>query len=241
MILYVNGDSHTAAAEAVNPHAFAEDDGLYYGLGRRPHPDNERVSWGCELANHLRAILWCDAESASSNDRIMRTTREWLQQQIDIADTLVVIQWSTWERQEWQHDGTWYQVNASGMDDVPPVFSERYRDFVIGVNWQECQQQAHDKIWQFHQELKLNNIRHLFFNGNSDFSGIKDPKDWGVHYMAPYDPAQTYDRVLKNNGFQTVNPKSWHFGQAAHCFWAEHVLQYINDNNLIVTDEIRTD
>jgi len=26
MILYVNGDSHTAAAEAVNPHAFAEDD-----------------------------------------------------------------------------------------------------------------------------------------------------------------------------------------------------------------------
>ena len=27
MILYVNGDSHTAAAEAVNPHCFAEDDG----------------------------------------------------------------------------------------------------------------------------------------------------------------------------------------------------------------------
>ena len=30
MILYVNGDSHTAAAEAVNPYAFAEDDGQYF-------------------------------------------------------------------------------------------------------------------------------------------------------------------------------------------------------------------
>ena len=40
MILYVNGDSHAAAAEAVNPHAWAMDDGLFYGLGRMPHPDN---------------------------------------------------------------------------------------------------------------------------------------------------------------------------------------------------------
>jgi hypothetical protein len=38
MILYVNGDSHTAAAEAVNPHAFAEDDpiALFY-MGRALH------------------------------------------------------------------------------------------------------------------------------------------------------------------------------------------------------------
>ena len=241
MILYVNGDSHTAAAEAVNPYAFAEDDTLYYGLGRRPHPDNERVSWGCELANWLRAILYCDAESASSNARIMRTTRAWLQQQDNIKDTLVVIQWSTWERQEWLHDGIWYQVNASGIDDIPGDLQDRYREFVVGVDWTTAKQQAHDEIWQFHQELQLNHVRHVFFNGNSDFSGISSPHNWGIHYMAPYDPAQTYNNVLKNNGFKTVNPKSWHFGEAAHCFWAEHVLQYINDNNLIEHNEIRTD
>jgi len=81
----------------------------------------------------------------------------------------------------------------------------------------------------------------VFFNGNSDFSGVSSPRDWGIHYMAPYDPSQTYNSVLKNNGFKTVNPKSWHFGEAAHCFWANYVLQYINNNNLIVTNEIRTD
>jgi len=40
MILYVNGDSHTAGAEAVNSHAFADDDPAYKHLGRLPHPDN---------------------------------------------------------------------------------------------------------------------------------------------------------------------------------------------------------
>ena len=63
MILYVNGDSHAAAAEAVNPHAWAQDDGLFYGLGRMPHPDNERASFGCELANWLKAILYLDAQA----------------------------------------------------------------------------------------------------------------------------------------------------------------------------------
>ena len=232
-ILYVNGDSHTAAAEAVNSYAFAEDDGLYYGLGRRPHPDNERVSWGCELANHLGAILHCDAESASSNARIMRTTRAWLQQQDSLDDTLIVIQWSTWERQEWLHDGTWYQVNASGVDEVPPALAERYRNFVIGVDWQESRQHAHSEIWQFHRELRLNGVRHVFFNGNSDFSGVANRHNWGVNYMAPYDPANTYDRVLRNGGFATVRPDSWHFGEAAHCFWAQHVLNYIKHNNLV--------
>ena len=156
-----------------------------------------------------------------------------VQQQDSLEDTLVAIQWSTWERQEWLHDNTWYQVNASGIDDVPPALAERYRNFVIGVNWAEARQHAHSEIWQFHHELKLNHVRHVFFNGNSDFSGVTNRHDWGVNYMAPYDPENTYDRVLRNGGFATVRPDSWHFGEAAHCFWAEHVLNYIKHNNLV--------
>ena len=54
MILYVNGDSHTAGAEAVNPHAFAEDDPTYEHLKRLPHPDNLAVSWGKRLSTMLK-------------------------------------------------------------------------------------------------------------------------------------------------------------------------------------------
>jgi hypothetical protein len=230
VIVYVNGDSHAAAAEAVNPHAFAEDDGFYWGLGRQPHPDNLRVSFGCELANHLNAVLECGAESASSNARIMRTSHEWLTNHH--AD-LVVIQWSTWEREEWLYHDTYYQVNASGIDHVPPEAAERYRDYIIGLNWPQKTQEAHNNIWKFHQELLAQNIPHVFFNGNNDFSAITDQKDWGVNYINPYNPNGTFNSVIRANGFNTVNPNSWHFGPDAHCFWANYMLQYITDNKLI--------
>jgi hypothetical protein len=237
MILYVNGDSHAAAAECVNPHAWACDDGLYWGLGQQPHPDNERVSFGCELANWMNAILYLDAQAGGSNARIMRTTRDWLDLQTPevLRDTFVVLQWSTWERQEWQHKGEWLQVNASGTDHVPTELKSRYREFVASIDWRACQARAHSDIYQFHLELQNRNVAHVMFNGNSHFESEPYHYNWHNCYMSPYDSAQTYDHVLKNNGFSTVNPDSWHFGPDAHCFWAEHVLHYIKANNLLPT------
>jgi hypothetical protein len=240
MRLYVNGDSHAAAAECVNPHAWAQDDGLYWGLGKKAHPDNERASFGCELANWLNAILYLDAQAGSSNQRIMRTTRNWLDQQDRVDDIFVVIQWSTWERQEWFYEGEWWQINASGIDHVPPELQDEYREFVIGIDWRHATETAHRVIWEFHQELKSQGIHHLFFNGNNHFGSSRHRYNWGDSYIAPYDPDQTYDSVLKNNGFHTVSPESWHFGADAHCFWAEYLLQYINSRNLINSNEIPT-
>ena len=239
MILYVNGDSHAAGAEAVNPHVFAEDDGMYWNMGRQPHPDNLRVSFGCELANWLGAILHCDAESASSNSRIMRTTRDWIGSDYDaLTNTLVVIQWSTWEREEWWIDGRWWQVNASGIDDVPASHRQQYKEFVANVDWEQCTRKAHEEIWQLHQELEQQEIPHVFFNGNSHFASIEDRHDWGGCFVNPYDPASTYNQILRDAGYQTVNAESWHFGPDAHCFWAEFLLQYIKTNNLVDTDAI---
>ena len=91
MILYVNGDSHTAGAEAVNPHAFAEDDPNLIHLGRLPHPDNLAVSWGKKLSTLLKMAFYCDAESAASNDRIIRTTKEYINNHPqDVTDLFVI-------------------------------------------------------------------------------------------------------------------------------------------------------
>ena len=235
MILYVNGDSHTAAAEAVNPHAFAGDDGKLEWGDRRPHPDNLAVSWGYQLSKLIMNQFHCDAESASSNDRIIRTTREWLawhKLSTKEFNPLVIIQWSTWEREEWEHEDKRYQVNGSGIDIVPQALQEKYRNFIIGLNWRQKTLEAHDKIWQFHQELTDMGIVHVFFNGNNDFSSIVDQKDWGYSYIGPYDAKMTYHNILQNNGFSTVNSKSWHFGADAHSFFAQFMLQYIIDNNI---------
>jgi hypothetical protein len=236
MILYVNGDSHTAAAEAVNPHAFAEDDGDLWEQGRVPHPDNLAVSWGKLLADKLDAEFVCGAESAASNSRIIRTTREWLlNNPAAYRDMLMVIQWSTWERQEWLIDGVYYQVNASGTDSVPEHLQETYKRYISEIDWREVTEQAHRNIWDFHQELKLLGVKHIFFNGNNDFFGIDSAsrQDWNNSYIYPYDQRATYNHWLRNNKFETVAQDSWHFGKEAHSFWADYMLQYIVDNKLL--------
>ena len=233
MILYVNGDSHTAAAEAVNPHAFAMDDGQLFYMGRAPHPENLAVSWGTRLSTALRASFHCGAESASSNTRILRTTRDWLAKIRNFNEVLMVIQWSTWEREEWLIDSVYYQIGASGLDDVPEEHKQRYKEFVVAVDWKEKTKQAHDEIWQLHTELEELGVNHIFFNGNNDFSTIKDRKDWGTSYIDPYDPAGTYSARIQAQGIQTVTPKSWHFGSDGHSFWNRFMLQYINANNKV--------
>lgn len=241
MILYVNGDSHAAAAECVTPHAWAQDDGLFWGLGRQPHPENARASFGCELANWLNAVLYLDAQAGCSNARIMRTTRQWIKDHPDaLSDTFMVIQWTTWEREEWWHQGHDFQVNASGIDEVPQELQEKYRHYIIGIDWAEKTSQAHRDIWEFHCELQQLGIKHVMFNGNNHFGEIAVQKDWGTHFINPYQPQSTFDNVLKTNGFKTVNPNSWHFGPDAHCFWAEYMLQYIKDNQLLDPNEIPT-
>ena len=233
MILYVNGDSHTAAAEAVNPYAFAEDDTQYFYMGRVAHPDNLAVSWGKLLSLSLRAGFHCAAESASSNARIIRTTREWLNNRASNNDVLVVIQWSTWEREEWLIDSTYYQINASGVDQVPSTYRQQYQEYIANIDWQQCTEQAHTDIWDFHKELQAQNIKHIFFNGNNDFSKIPDQCVWDQCYIAPYDPATTFDAIVRKQGFETVAADSWHFGQEAHSFFHRFMLKYVIDNNFI--------
>jgi hypothetical protein len=233
MILYVNGDSHTAAAEAVNKHAFAMDDSKLFYMGRAPHPENLAVSWGKLLSVALRAGFHCGAESASSNDRIIRTTRDWLSTQTHNQDILMIIQWSTWEREEWLHNDVYYQVNGSGIDSVPEELQQRYREFVANIDWQAKTQQAHKDIWEFHCELRDQNIRHIFFNGNNDFGPLTDRHDWGTSYVGPYDPTQTFNYLIQNQGIQTVAPNSWHFGKDGHSYFHRFMLQYIISNKLI--------
>jgi hypothetical protein len=239
MILYANGCSHTAAAEAVVPDAFAEDDGKN-GIDRRPHPANLAASWCTKLAEQLGAKLMCDAESAASNDRIARTTREWIANNPDkLSDTFMVIQWTTWEREEWLHKGIWYQVNASGADWVPRELQQRYKQFVVDVDWTAKTQECHEKIWTLHTELQSLNVTHLFYSGNSSFGDIQNQHIWGASYMYPYNRQGTYNAILQQNGH--VPTKGYHFDAKGHCFWANYVLQYIKQNNLINTDALPID
>jgi len=233
LIVYVNGDSHSAGAEALNLHAFAEDDGLYYGLGRKPHPDNLKVSYGCNIANELYAILHCDAESASSNARILRTTKDYLE---ETTPDLVIIGWSTWEREEWFYEGQDYQVTASGIDDVPDALKGQYKEWVIAQADPDVINKKlvdiHEQIAQLHTDLLDRQIPHLFFNAFQSFDNIRnlkhlgaEPIDWNNCYVGPYEEDLTYYNWLQAQGFKTATPESYHFRADAHRAWGDFLLE----------------
>lgn len=239
MILYVNGDSHSAGCEAVHPAGFLGDDSKYYDptvfdplwkdeILWAPYPDNLNVSYGKKLSEHLNAELHCHARSAGSNDRILRTTREYLK---DFTPDLIVIGWTTWEREEWYNDDdrTWYQVNGSGIDSVPEKWKDRYKEFIINIDWDSKIQDAHKKIWDLHQELKDLKIPHLFFNSHLTFSGLNYLNvplyDWGPNYIDPYSESFSYTNYLKSHGCEST--KWLHFGADGHEKWAEFLLPHL--------------
>jgi hypothetical protein len=242
MILYVNGCSHSAAAEAAVPHAWACDDGQLWKMGTEPHPANLAVSYGQHIADALGAELVCQASSGGSNDRVIRTTKAWIENNpTKLKNTFMILQWTTWEREEWLHQGTWYQVNASGIDHVPSELQQRYKNYVIGIDWNVKTPQAHDAIWNMHLYLRDLGVRHLFFSGHSTFSDIQNQHNWDRNYMYPYVWEESYHNWLKNNGGTYANAASYHFDAKSHRLWAEHVLQYIYDNHLIESNEIPAD
>ncbi len=246
MILYVNGDSHSVGAEAVNNHCFAGDDSKYWQWDMRwePHPDNLRVSYGRVLADHYGANLYCHARAAGSNDRIIRTTKEYLTKN---RPDVIIIGWTTWEREEWYDDETdfWYQVNASGIDSVPKKWETRYKEFVIGIDdnkWTEKAIETHQKIWEFRCYLENLKIPYFFFNCHLAFDGITGHVpvyEWGINYLDPYNPEASYLNTLIREGF--VPSKYNHFGADAHKRWANilhwHVTQIldISKNSLTPT------
>ena len=244
MKLYVNGDSHSAGAEAVHSAAFAEDDRRYQHLGRRPHPLNLEASYGAKLAKMLDAEFVCDAESASSNDRIIRTTMDYLNNNIANKPDLIVIGWATWEREEWLHNGVRWQVNAGGIGDGwPQEIKDRYKTWVINQMEPEVINQklvdAHSQVIALHDLLTYLQIPHIFFNTYLDFSHLYaigydryPPANWRNSYIHPYDPEYTYYNWLKAKGFETATKHSYHFKADAHTAWAEWLYSHYVQNLL---------
>ena len=77
-MIYVNGDSHSAGAGIINGYCFAEEDPKYLAYGRRAHPEAIPHTYGYKAAKTINQGVFIDAESSSSNDRILRTSKEFI-------------------------------------------------------------------------------------------------------------------------------------------------------------------
>jgi hypothetical protein len=232
LILYVNGDSHSAGAEAAHESCFINEGNLDHyipptirkiwkdEIDYAPHPDNVAVSYGQKAAEKLQATLHCHARSGASNSRIIRTTKNYLS---DFKPDLVVIGWSTWEREEWFHDGKFWQISAGGIgSDWPDIIRNKYKNWVLELDWNQAAARAHKQIYDLHIELKDLAIPHLFFNTFNHFENIDNQKNWYMNYIEPYSANSTYYTWLIKQNFQPN--LSFHFQADAHRKWAEFLL-----------------
>ena len=212
MIIYVNGDSHSAGHDAGGPE----------------------FSYGRHISDALAAEFICDAEAGCSNDRIIRTTRQYHETN---KPDIVIIGWSTWERAEWEHNGRIYTVSGGGHSQLPQALQQRYKEWVVHIDSPSTQHDiefnTHDKIWDFHKELEQQGIPHLFFNCYSHFfyieSHVMPRHDWGQTYIDPYSKNSTYYFWLENRKYKPSNPEWYHYGPDAHIAWADFLLPAVNN------------
>lgn len=225
MILYVNGDSNSAGEEL----------------------KNSKDSWPELLADRLNATLINKSTSGSSNSRILRTVKQDITD-INNRDILVIIGWTSWEREEWEYQGQYYQVNASGADYVPQELQARYK---LWVTDQDSKQQAlksqiqHEQIYDLHQDLTAHQIPHLFFNALMPFQhNLTNPihqawskdyypvyNDWKNNYLGPYENNLSYYWHLKQSGFTPTNNN--HYKEDGQKYWSNFLFNQIQERQLI--------
>lgn len=222
-MLYVNGDSHVAGAELIKDYCFAHDDPKYISYGRRAHPEAILKTFGYKVARTLNTGIMMDAESASSNDRIMRTTRHFVENTQDSSIVTLLVGWTSWEREEWflDHQRDPIQVTASGLDSVPEELQDRYMEYVVSQDMEtyRLKKQAwHKKIYEFHKELQDRGVRHLFFHTMDawDYEGEDQCYDWGNNFMGAYNQQKSFTGFSKDGKFEPANPRSQHWGVDAH-------------------------
>ena len=215
MILYVNGDSNSNGEDLARPQ---ED------------------SWASLLAKRLDCQLINEAKSGTSNPRILRTASNALAH-CDARNTLVIIGWTSWEREEWFHNGQYYDVNAGGHDQLPTELEQRYKQWVTE---QTPEQQSikslntQSQLHRLHRSFMERRLPHLFFNALMPFQHNllnSEHLDWHNNYLGPYDNDLSYYWYLKNHGRKPT--KNNHFSEDAQAIWADVLYNYIKDKALI--------
>jgi hypothetical protein len=214
MILYVNGDSHSLGAmkSGESGSSFVEI-----------------------LSTKLNFPIRNDADLAASAQRIMRTTKQYIGS-VDSTKIFVLIGWGTWEREEWEHDGKFYNIMQHWHKHLPDALQQRYHNWLADLNPDSIDKksrQTHEEIFQLHQFLQRLKIPHLFFNCMYNFFGISDvqKKDWDNCYIGPYDNDASYYWYLNKQGY--TSDKWYHFGPDGHHAWADFLIKYIETNKII--------
>lgn len=226
MKIFVNGDSHTCGSELY----FPKQNGYAY-----------------QLAKLLRGeIVANPAIGGASNDRIERTTIDFLNECNGDYPDLIVMGWSDFTRTDWFHNGkftTYYSedITPDVAIELDPTRVEYERNY---LNNREAyivlSRYFQSRIYNFHCYLEHLNIPHLFFMGVNGLGDFIHDEDGGVHqfdwnncFWNPYEP-------MPNNSFLSwgvskgYEKTKWlHLSEEAHEEFARVLHNHLLEHNIV--------
>jgi hypothetical protein len=109
MILYINGDGHSAAAMASTDFVTAEDDVDLWYMGRAPHPVNLRRSYGAYIASVLKARLLVEADANNTNQTVIDQTKKFIENNPVNEQILVIAGLPVYDKLQFDEFGAYFK------------------------------------------------------------------------------------------------------------------------------------
>lgn len=209
MLLYANGDSHTASEYS------------YAGLVAK--------EFGYNICN--------EAIGGSSNASIIRRTREYITN--NKPDFLIIgwSTWDReewfYDNNYYDVNSSGHATVPGALQEKYKNWVRMQTSDTLS----DKSKQWHNDIHRLHKDLNQKNIRHLFFNCMYNFVHTIDgttsdkPFNWNNQYIDPYDNNNSYYWYLKSKGI--ITDEWYHYGIDGHTIWAEHLINHIKENRLI--------
>lgn len=238
--IYINGDSNTAGSELTRPL---------------------ETTYCYLLAKKLNYTpIYNSAIGGASNDRIIRTTEQFLNKCKNPYPNFVLIGWSESERHDWFYEGEYRSITQS--DGVPIDYlqdslsfegndnhgtwqkrADWYRNFCKTPEYQYfISKYMHEKIYNLHLHLNFLNIPHLFLNTVRSFSTDNKKMyrlnefdiphyNWNNRFWNPYNTNGSFLEWGVCSGYQKTIYQ--HHKEDAHARFADILYDYIMNNNIL--------
>lgn len=226
MQYFAMGDSNMIGANTDPQHRnYGPDPGNFFNL----------------VAQHFGIDYECWAKNGASNDHIIRRTKEWINGCTD-PDRFVFIGWSTWEREEHLVDQTYYDIDAWCIYhsfDAPPALETHAaalrQRLENNSNYMDlCAQRWAGQIKEFAQYLESQNIGYLFWNAYSKLIPPNAGAEFDHRFVKPYTDCFNqywYLKQIRNHATAVNDP--YHFDAHGHRKWADFLIQWITDWNIL--------
>jgi hypothetical protein len=188
------------------------------------------------FASQANLPFRCWAKNGASNYWIEHHLQYFMDDVSLHNNTVLLIGWTSVERQEWP----WLSSNVSvcagpdfGVPDIMRSRFEKWKASITGDYLRELGEFWHTRIYGHHLALQKLGIRHRFFNAYESFHCVANHQDWQGCFFRPYDTNGDMYHYLVDHGVSTIKHDPFHFDQQGHALWAQTLYQHAASSGIL--------